>query len=114
MIYRDNLTAHEWNPLVPPSQQYIMQERQWLLIDNNNQKERCAFLHVYIACQNSDNDSYIQWNEDLFHLITQEAIRLRKQGFVVLAMGDFNSQVGKIPGLEKNTPGHNHNTPKIP
>ena len=113
MIYRDNLTAHEWNPLVPPSQQYIMQERQWLLIDNNNQKERCAFLHVYIACQNSDNDSYIQWNEDLFHLITQEAIRLRKQGFVVLAMGDFNSHVGKIPGLEKNTPGHNHNTPKF-
>ena len=66
-----------------------MNERQWLLLDN--QKERCAILHVYIACQMTRNDNFLKWNEDLFWLITQEAIKLRKQGFIVLAMGDFNS-----------------------
>ena len=109
MLYRDTLTAHEWSPPVPLKLQYIENERQWLLIDNT--EERCAFLHVYIACQSTRSDSFLQWNEDLFFLVTQEAIRLRKQGFMVLAMGDFNSRVGAIPGLEGNTPDTNRNTP---
>ena len=111
MLYRDTLTTHEWSPSVAPELEYIKNERQWFLI--NNSKERCAFLHVYIACQNHRNDSYLKWNEDLFHLITMEAIKLRKQGFMVLAMGDFNSRVGAIPGLEGNTPDTNINTPKF-
>ena len=109
MLYRDSLTAHEWTPPVPPKLHYVMNERQWLLISNND--EKCAFLHVYIACQSFRSDSFLQWNEDLFFLITQEAIKLRRQGFVVLAMGDFNSRVGVIPGLEGNTPDTNRNTP---
>ena len=40
-----------------------------------------------------------------------ETIRLRRDGFSVLAMGDFNSRVGQIPGLEQNHPGLNKNTP---
>ena len=86
-----------------------MNERQWLLISNKT--EKVAFLHVYIACQNNKTDSFLAWNEDLFCLITREAIRLRKQGFAVLSMGDFNSRVGCIPGLENNTPDQNQNTP---
>ena len=82
--------------------QHVMNERQWLLLDNG--KARCAFLHCYIACQSTRNDDYIQWNEDLFQLLTQEVIKLREQGFVVLSMGDFNSRVGRIAGLEGNTP----------
>lgn len=68
---------------------------------------------MYIACQNHNNDSYIAWNEDLFFLITQESLRLKQQGFTVLAMGDFNSRVGSLPGLEGNTPDHNCNTPRF-
>ena len=40
-----------------------------------------------------------------------EAISLKRQGFVVIAMGDFNTRVGQLPGLEGNTPDTNHNTP---
>ena len=109
ILYKDTLPAHQWTPSVPPRLQYIMNERQWLLLDN--QKERCAILHVYIACQTTRNDNFLKWNEDLFWLITQEAIKLRKQGFIVLAMGDFNSRVGALPGLEGNTPDTNMNTP---
>ena len=46
-----------------------------------------------------------------FHLVTQEAKSLRRQGFIVLAMGDFNPRVGNIPGLEDNTADTNQNTP---
>lgn len=109
MIYKDTLTTHEWSPKVPAAMEYIANERQWLLIDN--QSERCAFLHIYVACQTNKSDSFMQWNGDLFHLVTQEAVSLRRQGFIVLAMGDFNTRVGHIPGLEDNTPDTNQNTP---
>ena len=108
-MYRESLVAHQWTPSVPQDLQYISNERQWLLV--TSQKEKCAFLHCYIACQSTNNDSFIKWNEDLFHLITKEAIQLRKQGFMVLAMGDFNSRVGQITGLEGNTPDVNRNQP---
>ena len=109
LLYKETLPAHQWTPAVPDNLQYIANERQWLVIDNKS--ERLAFLHVYIACQTTRSDSYLQWNEDLFHLITMESIRLRRKGYVVLAMGDFNSRVGQLPGLEENTPDVNRNTP---
>ena len=109
MIYDETLIAHQWTPPVPTNQQYVMGERQWLLLENS--QDNCAFLHVYIACQTTRNDSYMQWNEDLFALITQEAILLRRRGFSCLAMGDFNTRVGAIPGLEGNTQATNHNYP---
>ena len=70
-----------------------------------------CLLHCYIACQNFTSDSYIQWNEDLFCLITQEAISLQRQGFKTLAMGEFNTRIGRIPGLEGNTQDTNRNQP---
>ena len=73
MVYRDTLTAHQWMPPVPPHQHYVMNERQWLLLGN-----KFTFLPVYIACQNNKNESYLQWNEDLFELITKEEILLRR------------------------------------
>ena len=86
-----------------------MNERQCLLVTNG--KDSLAFLHTYIACQNMRDDSFLNWNEDLFFLLTQEAEKLKQQGFTVMCMGDFNSCVGKIKGLENNTPDHNRNTP---
>ena len=109
ILYKDTLTAHKYTPTVPPNLEYIKNERQWLLV--NQGKDHCAFLHVYIACQNFQNDSFLKWNEDLFFLIKEEALKLKQQGFMVLAMGDFNSRVGCIQGLEGNTPDHNQNTP---
>ena len=109
LLYKETLPAHQWTPAVPDNLQYIANERQWLIIDN--QTERFAFLHVYIACQTTRSDSYLQWNEDLFDLVKTESIKLRREGFAVLAMGDFNSRVGQLHGLEGNTPDVNRNTP---
>ena len=110
MFYRDSLIAHEHNPGVPAEYAYIEKERQWLLIADGD--SRCAFLHVYIACQSS-RSSFIQWNEDLFSLISCEAIDLRKKGFVVFALGDFNSWIGQVEGLEDNHPEYNRNSSRI-
>ena len=109
LLYKPTLTPHHWTPQVPPDLLYISNERQWLLLDNG--KEKCAFLHVYIACASKKNDGFLKWNEDLFMLLTQEAIKLRKEGFIVCSLGDFNTRVGQIEGLEQNTPDINRNTP---
>ena len=72
MIYKDTLTTHQWSPKLPATMEYIANERQWLLLDN--QAEKCAFFHIYVACQTNRSDSFMQCNEDLFHLDTQEFI----------------------------------------
>ena len=111
MFYRSSLVAHEHQPDIPDEYAYIQKERQWLLIADG--PSRCAFLHIYIACQNSKKNSFIQWNEDLFSLVTCEAIDLRRKGFVVFALGDFNSWIGQVKGLEGNHPDHNRNSPRF-
>ena len=102
--------AHEWKPSVKDEQKYIEKERQWLLIHGEG-SEKIAFLNCYIACQSFTSEDFIEWNEDLFQLLTQEASYLMKEGFMLLAMGDFNTRVGEIQGLEGNTPDVNRNQP---
>ena len=109
MLYRDTLRVHKHTPPVPEYLQYLQDERQWLLITNAGAK--CAFLHCYIACQTTRNDNYLKWNEDLFFLLTEEIKVLKRQGFMILALGDFNSRVGQLTGLEANHPDTNHNAP---
>ena len=84
MLYRDTLLAHEWRPTVSSSQEYIKNERQWLLLGN-----KLAFLHVYIACHNFTNDSYIKWNEDLFKLITDGSIGIKEARLLYFGNGRF-------------------------
>ena len=109
MIYRKDLSVHRHTPTVPPHLEYLTKERQWLLIGNGTSK--IAFLHCYLACQTTRNNNYIKWNEDLFGLMADEAKLLKLQGFTILALGDFNSRIGRVPGLEFNTPDTNDNAP---
>ena len=109
IIYRKDLSVHKHTPVVPSHLEYIAKERQWLLIGNG--RSRTAFLHCYIACQTTRNTDYMKWNEDLFHIMAEEAKVLKRQGFMVLALGDFNSRIGRVPGLEYNTPDSNDNAP---
>lgn len=106
MLYKDELQAHQWDPHVTDDYQYIKKERQWLIIGG-----KTAFLHIYVACETKRPTNFEQWNQDLFSLVTQEALILRQQGMCCLALGDFNTRVGKIRGLEGNLPGTNTNYP---
>ena len=108
IYYKENLKVHRHEPIVPTDLRHVQNERQWLLITGGGNK--CAFLHVYMACQTSRNDDYLQWNDNLFSLLKQEAQGLKRQGFMILAMGDFNSRCGRIEGLESNTADMNNNS----
>ena len=109
LYYDHTLAPHPWTPEVDPSLTYISNERQWLLFSGVGVK--FAMLHIYIACQSTRNNDYLQWNEDLFYLVTQETLKLRKQGFTVFSLGDFNTRIGAIAGLEGNNPDTNNNCP---
>ena len=38
MLYKEELTAHQFTPHVPADMSYIEKERQWLLLSRGNQK----------------------------------------------------------------------------
>ena len=106
MYYKKSLTTHPWVPDVEDRFNDIQKERQWLLIEAGTAK--VAFLHLYIACKGKDN-SYQEWNRHIYDLVGPEIVRIRKQGFSVVSMGDYNSKVGRIDGLEFNNPILNEN-----
>ena len=41
LLYKETLIAHEWTPAVPEGLEYVRNERQWLLL-NNNAGDKCA------------------------------------------------------------------------
>ena len=88
IIYKDILHPHCWSPKVPGNLEYVKNERQWLLMESG--QARVAFLHIYTACQSNKSDGFIQWNEDLFHLVTTATIKFRRDRFTVLFLEDFN------------------------
>ena len=107
LFYKPHLRPHKWVPVVSDNCKYIDKERQWLLL--NNGKEKLAILHCYLACQNSRSQDFLKWNEDLLHMMTQEIDQLKQQGFIILSLGDYNSHIGRVPGLELNNEDVNEN-----
>ena len=107
IYYREGLSAHSFKPKVTDELAHLDKERQWLLVSSGGKK--VAFLHCYIACQ-SPNHDFLQWNSDLFGFMIQEANLLKDMGFTIVALGDFNSHVGRINGMEQNKPGTNANS----
>ena len=75
----------------------------------NNLRTICS--SCYLACASGGPHNHHKWNTDMYLMMTTEIISLRNRGFAIIALGDFNSKVGQIPGLEGNTPNHNANTP---
>ena len=110
LLYKSGLDAHPWVPSVSPSQAYIANERQWLLIHGHGGR-KLAVLSCYLACQRHDHDRFLKWNQDLYSLMSDECKILKSQHYQLFAIGDFNAKIGKIPGLEGNTPDRNQNAP---
>ena len=74
-------------------------------------KIRLSPFSCYLACDSNGSNNHEQWNHDMYTMMTEEICVLRSRGFGIVALGDFNVKVGKIPGLEKNHPQLNRNTP---
>ena len=110
LIYKSSLDAHPWVPTVEPSKEYVSQERQWLLIRGHGGK-KVALLSCYLACQRTDSDQFISWNQDLYSVMAEECLILKSQHYQLVALGDFNAKIGQVPGLMDNNPERNRNAP---
>ena len=82
--------------------EYVNYERIWITVDSLQSKT--AILNVYMGCQ-YDDDRHAQWNDGIYHVLIQEALKLRSEGYRLIFTGDFNGHVGSVPG--KGVPGNN-------
>ena len=63
--------------------EYVNYERIWLTIDSLHSKT--AVLSAYMGCQYED-DRHEAWNEGIYHVLTQEAVKLRAEGYRLILM----------------------------
>ena len=88
----DGLVFHDYDPDLPdPSQAFVRNERAWKTLESAHSKT--AVCAVYAGFQAPD-DRNAAWNDTLYSVLRDEAADLRKKGFRVVLLGDFNGHVG--------------------
>ena len=105
----DGLVFKKHTPDIPDKDlEYVNYERIWLTIDSLQSKT--AILSVYMGCQ-YDDDRHADWNDGIYHVLTQEALKLKSEGYRLIFTGDFNGHVGCVPGqgVHGNNPDINQN-----
>ena len=92
----DGLMFKKYAPdISDPELEYVNYERVWVTVDSLQSKT--AILSVYMGCQ-YDDDRHADWNDGIYHVLTQEAVKLRSEGYRLLFTGDFNGYIGCVPG----------------
>jgi exonuclease III len=91
-----------------PDCAFVDRERCWVIFETPGFKT--AVCAVYMGCQYSDN-RHTLWNTRIYSVIMQEQADLRKKGFRICHMGDFNGHVGCDPrvGIRGNKYNVNEN-----
>ena len=105
----DGLTFGDHDPdLHDPEHAFVRNERVWKTVKTENGKT--AICAVYAGFQAPD-DSNAEWNTALFSVLRHEIAALRREGFRVVLLGDFNGHVGDSPGtgIVGNKPSINNN-----
>ena len=75
----DGLLFKRYTPDIPNQElEYVNYERIWITVDSLQSK--IAILSVYMGCQ-YDDDRHAEWNEGIYHVLTQEAVKLRSEGY---------------------------------
>ena len=92
--HRPDITNHD--------DAFVNNERMWVTIQSNSSKT--ALCAIYLGCQYSD-DRHGNFNDSILRVVQEEAHALRRQGFRVLFLGDFNAHVGNALGV--GVPGNN-------
>ena len=83
---------------------FVNNERVWMTI--SSWVGKTAVCSLYAACQHPDN-RFLEWNQQLYAQILQEASALRSKGYRIFLMGDMNAHVGDVLG--QGVPGNVHN-----
>ena len=105
----DGLVFKDYDPDLPdPAHDFVREERAWKTLESARSKT--AVCAVYAGFQAPD-DRNAEWNTTLFSVIQAEVVALRKDGFRIVLLGDFNGHVGDQlgVGVVGNKPGINRN-----
>ena len=93
----DGLIFKDYDPDLPdPALAFVRKERAWKTVETGNGKT--AVCAVYAGFQSPD-DMNAAWNDTLYSVLRMEVASLRKEGFRVVLLGDFNGHVGNVPGV---------------
>ena len=90
-----------------PRLAYVEKERMWITYDSQGGKT--AICCVYMACNENQGISCVDWNEGIYKVLSAEIFKLRGQGYRITIQGDFNAWVGceleegGIPGNRRKT-----------
>ena len=93
----EGLIFNDHDPdLVDHEHGFVRAERVWKTVRTG--KGKTAVCAVYAGFQAPD-DVNAEWNTALFSVLNQEVAALRRDGFRVVLLGDFNGHVGDTPGI---------------
>ena len=91
-----------------PMSAFVNNERLWVMCET--QSFKTAICCVYMGCH-YDDGRHEEWNQLIYATISEEQNDLRRRGFRVCVVGDFNGHIGNVPGLgiSGNKPNVNQN-----
>ena len=93
----DGLIYKDYDPdLADPGHSFVRNERAWKTVESVRGKT--AICAVYAGFQAAD-DRHGLWNDTLLSVLRSEVSSLRKNGFRVVLLGDFNSHIGNVLGV---------------
>ena len=91
----EGLVFKDFDPDLPDhALAFVRNERAWKTVETSNGKT--AICTVYAGFQSPD-DMNADWNNSLYSVLRMEVASLRRDGFRVVLLGDFNGHVGVIP-----------------
>ena len=90
-----------------PDDAFVATERLWITCVSN--KFKSAFCGIYLGFQSGDDKYGIQ-NDAILRVVQEEALDLRRKGFRVIFLGDFNAHIGCELGT--GVPGNNEDINK--
>ena len=105
----DGLVFHDYFPEIRDQDcHFVRNERIWITTESAMNKS--AVCGAYFGCQHPDNRN-ASWNDAMYKVIHEEAMTLKRQGYKITILGDFNGHIGCQPGtgIVGNNPDINHN-----
>ena len=101
-VVQPGLNHSRYEPPLP-MYPYLDNEREWILIHENNSSVAICF--VYLAAE-VGGENFQVWNAELCAMLQAEITVLREDGYTCSLVGDFNAHIGAdsqgIPGNNKD------------
>ena len=93
---KEGLVFKSYDPDISDKQSaFVRKERQWVTVESESRKT--AVCGLYLGCQNS-GDTHGVWNDLIYNQVQIEIVSLRKQGYRIVLLGDFNGHIGSVLG----------------